>query len=81
MAAAGYSGADMELDKIEVYLGELRIVNKGKGEGVSKEESRKELQKEFIKIKIDMNLGEFSSKAWGCDLSYDYVKINAQYHT
>ncbi|NPV50765.1 MAG: bifunctional glutamate N-acetyltransferase/amino-acid acetyltransferase ArgJ [Candidatus Methanofastidiosum sp.] len=81
VAAAGYSGADMELDKIEVYLGELRIVNKGKGEGVSKEESRKELQKEFIKIKIDMNLGEFSSKAWGCDLSYDYVKINAQYHT
>jgi glutamate N-acetyltransferase/amino-acid N-acetyltransferase len=81
VAAAGYSGADMELDKIEVYLGDLRIVYKGKGAGVQKEEARKELQKEHIKIKINMNLGAFSSKAWGCDLSYDYVKINAQYHT
>jgi len=71
----------MELDKIEVYLGDLKIVKDGKEAGVPKEEARKELQKESIIIKINMNLGEFSSKAWGCDLSYDYVKINAQYHT
>ncbi|KYC45921.1 MAG: Glutamate N-acetyltransferase [Candidatus Methanofastidiosum methylothiophilum] len=81
VAAAGYSGAEMELDKIEVYLGDLRIVNKGKSAGIPKEESRKELQKDYVKIKIIMNLGEYSSKSWGCDLSYDYVKINAQYHT
>jgi len=81
VAAAGYSGAEMELDKIEVYLGDLKIVKDGKEAGVPKEEARKELQKESIIIKINMNLGEFSSKAWGCDLSYDYVKINAQYHT
>lgn len=81
VAAAGYAGAEMELDKIEVYMGDLKIVNNGKEAGVSKEEARKELQKDFIKIKINMNLGVFSSKAWGCDLSYDYVKINAQYHT
>ena len=81
VAAAGYSGAEMELDKIEVYLGDLKIVKEGKEAGVPKEEARKELQKESIIIKINMNLGEFSSKAWGCDLSYDYVKINAQYHT
>ncbi len=81
VAAAGYAGADMELDKIEVYLGDLKIVNKGKSAGILKEEARKELQKENIKIKINMNLGEYSSKAWGCDLSYDYVKINAEYHT
>jgi len=81
VAAAGYAGADMELEKIEVYLGGLKIVNKGKSAGIPKEEARKELQKEDIKIKINMNLGEYSSKAWGCDLSYDYVKINAEYHT
>lgn len=81
IAAVGYSGAEMELDKIEVYLGTLRVVNKGIGVIFSQEEAKKELQKECVKIIINMNLGNFCSKAWGCDLSYNYVKINAQYHT
>lgn len=81
MAAVGYSGAEMNLEKIDVFIGDLKIVKNGVDAGISKEESRKELQKDSVKITINMNLGDFSSKAWGCDLSYDYVKINAQYHT
>lgn len=81
VAAVGYSGAEMELGILEVYLGNLKIVNNGMEAGTSKEEARKELQKKFVKIKINMHLGDFSSKAWGCDFSYDYVKINAMYHT
>lgn len=81
VAAVGYSGAEMDLEKIEVKLGDITIVKNGKGAGVPKEEARKELQKENINITINMNIGKYSSKAWGCDLSYDYVKINAEYHT
>jgi glutamate N-acetyltransferase/amino-acid N-acetyltransferase len=81
VAAVGYSGAEMDLDKIEVKLGDLTIVKNGKGAGIPKDQSRKELQKEFVKILINMNMGNYSSKSWGCDLSYDYVKINAEYHT
>jgi len=39
------------------------------------------LKNEKVEILIELNDGEFSSTAWGCDLSYDYVKINAEYHT
>lgn len=81
IAAVGYSGADMELDKIEIYLGKIRVVSKGIGVSFSQEEAKKELQKECVNITINMNLGDFCSRAWGCDLSYNYVKINAQYHT
>ncbi|KYC50096.1 MAG: Glutamate N-acetyltransferase [Candidatus Methanofastidiosum methylothiophilum] len=81
VAAVGYSGAEMDLPKLEVWIGEVMIVKNGKAAGIPKSESRKALQNEFVKILINMNIGTYSSKAWGCDLSYDYVKINAEYHT
>jgi len=81
VAAVGYSGAEMELPKLDVWIGDLMIVKNGKAAGIPKSESRKVLQNDFVKILINMNLGDYSSKAWGCDLSYDYVKINAEYHT
>ncbi|MCC7573170.1 MAG: bifunctional glutamate N-acetyltransferase/amino-acid acetyltransferase ArgJ [Candidatus Methanofastidiosum sp.] len=81
VAAVGYSGAEMDLPNLDVWIGDLMIVRNGKTAGIPKSESRKALQNEFVKILINMNLGEYSSKAWGCDLSYDYVKINAEYHT
>ncbi len=81
MAAVGYSGAEIELERIDVYIGELNIVKNGKGTDIPKEEASKEFKKDPVIIRININLGDFSSKAWGCDLSYDYVKINSQYHT
>jgi len=81
VAAVGYSGAEMDLSKVDVKLGDLMIVKDGKGTGIPKDESRKELQNDFVKILINLNLGDYSSKSWGCDLSYDYVEINAEYHT
>jgi glutamate N-acetyltransferase/amino-acid N-acetyltransferase len=81
VAAVGYSGAEMNLPTLDVWIGELMIVKNGKAAGIPKSESRKTLQNEFVKILINMNIGTYSSKAWGCDLSYDYVKINAEYHT
>ena len=81
VAAVGYSGAEMDLPKLDVWIGDLLIVKNGKAAGITKNESRKTLQNDYVKILINMNLGGYSSKAWGCDLSYDYVKINAEYHT
>ncbi|MEN6379082.1 MAG: bifunctional glutamate N-acetyltransferase/amino-acid acetyltransferase ArgJ [Methanofastidiosum sp.] len=81
VAAVGYSGAEMDLPQLDVWIGDLLIVKNGKAAGITKNESRKTLQNDYVKILINMNLGDYSSKAWGCDLSYDYVKINAEYHT
>jgi len=47
----------------------------------SEEEAKKYLQGEFIQIFVDLGIGNGYSKAWGCDLTYDYVKINASYRT
>ena len=48
---------------------------------VSEEEAKKILTESEIEIIVDLNDGDFSSKAWGCDLTYDYVKINGDYRT
>jgi glutamate N-acetyltransferase/amino-acid N-acetyltransferase len=47
----------------------------------SEDEARNYLNQPFIKILVDLHVGKGAGKAWGCDLSYDYVKINASYRT
>ncbi|MBV1767265.1 MAG: bifunctional ornithine acetyltransferase/N-acetylglutamate synthase, partial [Methanobacterium sp.] len=89
VAAVGYSGAQMDPDKISVILSsdneEVNIVNQGKVKAFENTEelhiAEKIMQKEEIKIMVDLGLGNDSATAFGCDLSYDYVKINAEYTT
>ncbi|ERM91707.1 ornithine acetyltransferase [Caldanaerobacter subterraneus subsp. yonseiensis KB-1] len=85
LAAVGYSGADFDVDKVDIYLksakGEVKVCENGGyvhfDEGMAKEI----LKGKEIFIIVDMKAGEFMAASWGCDLTYDYVKINGSYRT
>jgi len=81
LAAAGYSGAPFDPDKTDIYLGEEMMARGGMGLQFNEDNARQELQKENVIITVDLNSGEDSATAWGCDLSYEYVRINADYRT
>ena len=81
MAAIGNSGVKIEEEKIDIYLGDLKLASSGCGVKFSEEEAMKILKGKEIKIIVDLNLGEESAKVWTCDLTTEYVKINARYRT
>ncbi len=85
LCAIGYSGADVDVEKIDVSfkskMGEIPVCKNGSGIEFSEEKAKEILLCDEIYILINLNSGEFSSTAWGCDLTYDYVKINGDYRT
>lgn len=85
LCAIGYSGASVNVDKIDVYFksnkGEIQVCKNGSGVDFSEEKAKEILLESEIDIIINLNDGEYSSTAWGCDLTYDYVKINGDYRT
>lgn len=85
LCSVGYSEADFDMNKIEIYLsneaGKVKIVEGGQGTGFEESEIEKILKLDEIKITVDFNQGSSTAKGWGCDLSYEYVKINGAYRT
>ncbi|MDN5332330.1 MAG: glutamate N-acetyltransferase / amino-acid N-acetyltransferase [Tepidanaerobacteraceae bacterium] len=85
MCAVGYSGIDLNPDLVDIYISskgrELMLAENGSGVEFSEEEAKKILSEKEIKITVDLKQGGYSATAWGCDLSYDYVKINGSYRT
>ncbi len=85
LCSIGYSGADVDVNKIDVSFvsnkGEIEVCKNGSGVEFSEEKAKEILLEKEITIAVNLNDGEFSSKAWGCDLTYDYVKINGDYRT
>lgn len=81
LAAAGYSGAEFDPDLVDIYLGAEKMAENGTGLSFNEETARNELQKDPVLIKVDMKSGTDSAIAWGCDLTYDYIRINAAYRT
>ena len=85
LCAIGYSGADVDVNKIDVTFrsvkGELPVCVDGAGIPFSEEKAKEILLEKEIEILVDLKDGEYASKAWGCDLTYDYVKINGDYRT
>ncbi|MDI6890241.1 MAG: bifunctional glutamate N-acetyltransferase/amino-acid acetyltransferase ArgJ [Thermodesulfovibrionales bacterium] len=80
MAALGYSGIPIKEEKVDIYFGKVKIVNKGLGTG--KDEDAKEVLKEKeIRIVIDLHLGRSSVKVLTCDLTEEYVRANKAYRT
>jgi glutamate N-acetyltransferase/amino-acid N-acetyltransferase len=85
ITAAGYSGAEFDPQNVSIFIksskGEIKVCENGGyvtfDEGLAKEI----LKEKEINIMLDLKSGEFISTAWGCDLSYDYVKINGSYRT
>ncbi|MGF7119151.1 bifunctional ornithine acetyltransferase/N-acetylglutamate synthase [Methanobacterium oryzae] len=89
VAAVGYSGANMDEDSVDITFKSknknVEIVKKGSIIATEKSNELKIaeeiMKKDEIKIIVDLNLGKYSATAFGCDLSYDYVKINSEYST
>ena len=85
LCAIGYSGAEVDVNKIDVSFaskeGTIAVCKNGAGVDFSEEIAKKILLEKEINIIIDLNDGDASATAWGCDLTYDYVKINGDYRT
>ncbi len=85
LCAIGYSGADVNVNKIDVSFksnkGEILVCKNGSGVDFSEELAKEILLEKEIVIAVSLNDGGFSASAWGCDLTYDYVKINGDYRT
>ncbi len=85
LCAIGYSKAEVDIDKIDVAFksskGIIDVCKNGSGIDFSEEKAKEILLEKEIEILVDLNGGEACSTAWGCDLTYDYVKINGDYRT
>lgn len=85
LCALGYSGAKFEPENVDLYFksrsGQIHIFSKGTACDYSEEEATKILSDPEVTVLADMHMGEAEAVAWGCDLSYDYVKINADYRS
>lgn len=85
LCAIGYSGAQVDVNKIDVAFkskaGQIEVCKNGSGIDFSEDMAKKILSEKEIEILVCLNSGEQKSTAWGCDLTYDYVKINGDYRT
>lgn len=85
LCALGYSGAKFDPENVDLYFqsksGQIHIYGNGVACDYSEEEATKILSDPEVTVLVDMHMGEEEATAWGCDLSYDYVKINADYRS
>lgn len=85
LCALGYSGVEFDPEKVDLYFesqsGEIHIYGNGVACDYSEEEATKILSDPEVTALVDMHMGTEEAAAWGCDLSYDYVKINADYRS
>lgn len=85
LCAMGYSGAQFDPEKVDLYFesaaGKLQIIKDGVATDYSEEEATKILSEPEVTAVADIKMGEASATAWGCDLTFDYVKINADYRS
>lgn len=85
LCAMGYSGAEFDPEKVDLFFesaaGKLQIIENGVALDYSEEEATKILSESEVTAVADIKMGDFTATAWGCDLTFDYVKINADYRS
>ena len=85
LCALGYSGAPVDVDAVDVSFasaaGEILVCKNGRGVEFSEEKAKKILSCDEVEILVKLYEGKGEAEAWGCDLTYDYVKINGDYRT
>ena len=85
LCAVGYADADFDINKVDVQIGSkqgrIDVCKNGAGVEFSEDEAKKILQEEVINISISIGDGAGAATCWGCDLTYDYVKINGDYRS
>ena len=81
LAAIGYAGADVSVDNIDIWIEGIPVMQASSPVAFDPEETSNTMAGELLTLTIDLHDGDAEAQAWGCDLSYDYVKINALYRT
>lgn len=85
LCAMGYSGASFDPEKVDLFFeskaGKLQIIENGVAADYSEEEATKILSQPEVTATADIKMGDAQATAWGCDLTFDYVKINADYRS
>ena len=85
LCAIGYAEADFDINKVDVDIasdaGKIEVCRNGSGVPFSEEDAAEILHEKEIYINISLNSGTAQAKAWGCDLTYDYVKINGDFRS
>ena len=81
LAAIGYAGADVSVDYIDIWIEGIPVMQASSPVAFDPEETSDAMAGELLTLTIDLHDGDAEAQAWGCDLSYDYVKINALYRT
>lgn len=81
LCAVGYSEAAVNPEKISLAIGDVTIVKEGMGVEVDEKALKDIMAEQDITVTVDLNLGEAKATMWTCDFSYEYVKINGEYHT
>lgn len=79
--AAGYSGANFDPEKTDIYIGDLMVCKSGSACNFDENWALNILKQKEIVITLDFKMGQISDRIWTCDLTYDYVKINGSYRT
>lgn len=85
LCAIGYSGEPVDVNKIDVEFrsvkGTLPVCENGSGVPFDEDFAKQVLSRDEVEINVDLKMGAYRASAWGCDLTYDYVKINGDYRT
>ena len=85
LCAMGYSGATFDPEKVDLFFesaaGKMQIIKNGVALDYSEEEATKILSEPAVTAVADVKMGDATATAWGCDLTFDYVKINADYRS
>jgi glutamate N-acetyltransferase/amino-acid N-acetyltransferase len=81
MMALGRSGAAVDPSKPDIWIGSVQVAARGLALDFDETQAEQEMQQEPAVIRVNLNLGDGEATAYGCDLTYDYVKINGSYRT
>ncbi|MFZ5827935.1 MAG: bifunctional glutamate N-acetyltransferase/amino-acid acetyltransferase ArgJ [Bacillota bacterium] len=81
LAALGYSGASFDPNRVDLWLGDVQMMAAGAGLAFDEEAAARVLKEKSVSFTADLHSGSAEATAWGCDLTYDYVKINGSYRT
>ena len=81
IGAIGHSGAFVNPNDVDVWIGSVHMLKQSEPVPFSEEEAKAALMEDVVVITVDLHVGDGEGVAWGCDLTYDYIKINASYRT
>ncbi|CCO07840.1 bifunctional glutamate N-acetyltransferase/amino-acid acetyltransferase ArgJ [Desulforamulus hydrothermalis] len=81
LCAVGYSGANFRPDRVDIYIGDVQVAGNGGALDFAEERAAAMLKQDPVTVRVDLKCGAHRATAWGCDLTYDYVRINGSYRT